>query len=278
MPTKPFLLCRLCLLFLLVFLMHGTSTLTAVTQDDIDFRKETYVNKKGNRLLYRLYVPTVYDKDRKYPLLLWLHSGDGRGSDNVKQLTKENQLATHFWISKDVQASFPVFLFVPQCPLGENWSEPEFNQPGKALELTVEALGKIRTQYSIDPDRVYIGGQSMGGLGVWTLLQKYPGEWAAALVMSAYDNFSDVDAIVRVPVWVFQGDADDSVPTTMVRDMMHQLKKANANLRYTEYHKGNHEVWKRAYADPDLVPWLSAQHRGGGLKSQVGSGTSPPTR
>ena len=128
-----------------------------------------------------------------------------------------------------------------------------------------------------DPDRIYIGGQAMGGLGDWTLLQKYPGEWAAALVMSAYDNFSDVDAIVRVPIWVFQGEADDSVPITMVRDMMHQLKKAKANLRYTEYHKGDHEVWKRAYADPDLVPWLSAQRRGG-PDSQVGSGAAAPTK
>lgn len=275
MPPKP---CLLCVSFLLLFLIQGKPTPTAVTQDDIDFRKETYVNKKGDRLLYRLYVPTGYDKDRKYPLLLWLHSGDGRGSDNVKQLTKENQLATHFWISKDIQASLPVFLLVPQCPVGENWSEPEFNQPGKALELTVEALGKIRTQYSIDPDRIYLGGQAMGGLGVWTLLQKYPGEWAAALVMSAYDNFSDVDAIVPVPVWVFQGDADDSVPITMVRDMMRQLKKAHVNLRYTEYHKGDHEVWKRAYTDPDLVPWLSAQRRRAGPNGQVGSGASPPTK
>jgi hypothetical protein len=71
---------------------------------------------------------------------------------------------------------------------------------------------------------------------------------------------------------------DDSVPITMVRDMMKQLKKANANLRYTEYHKQDHEVWKRAYAEPDLVSWLSAQHRTPPPDGQVGSGAAPPNR
>lgn len=242
------------------------------TQDDFDFRKETYVNKKGDRLLYRLFVPLGYDRERKYPLLLWLHSGDGRGSDNVRQLTHENQLATHFWISKDIQLTTPMFLMVPQCPMGENWAEPELNQPGRALQLTIEALAKIRAEFPIDPDRIYIGGQAMGGLGVWSALQKFPGEWAGALVMSAYDNFTDVAAIAAVPVWVFQGDADDSVPVSMVRTMMQQLKKANGKVRYTEYRKGDHQVWKRAYADPELAPWLLSQRRGSPGGQETGAG------
>lgn len=249
-----------------------------LTQDDIDFRKEVYVNKKGDRLPYRLFVPLGYVKDRKYPLLLWLHSGEGRGSDNIRQLTKENQLATHFWINKDVQATFPVFLLVPQCASGENWAEPELNQPGKSLQLTMEFLGKLQAEFPIDPDRVYVGGQAMGGLGVWSLLQKYPGMWAGALIMSAYDNFTDVDAIAHTPLWVFQGEQDDSVPVTMVRDMMLQLKKAHANVRYTEYRKGDHAVWKKAFTEPDLVSWLSAQRRSTPSGSQVGSGTAPSNR
>jgi len=70
-----------------------------LTKDDIEFRKKMYANKKGERLPYRLYVPLGYDANRKYPLLLWLHGGDGRGSDNVKQLNGGNQLGTHFSVS-----------------------------------------------------------------------------------------------------------------------------------------------------------------------------------
>ena len=141
--------------------------------------RDVYIGKSNARLPYRLFVPLGYDANRKYPLVLWLHGIDGRGSDNIKQLTKENQLGTHFWITSEVQTKFPVFVFAPQCPSGENWSEPEFNQPSKWLVLTMEALAKVEKDFSIDPDRVYLAGQSMGGLGVWSLLQNYRGQWAA---------------------------------------------------------------------------------------------------
>jgi predicted peptidase len=249
-----------------------------LTQDDVDFRKDTYANKAGDRLPYRLFVPLGYDKNGKYPLILWLHGNDGRGVDNKKQLEKDNQLASHFWISKSVQNSFPVFVLVPQCPVGKNWAEPEANQPTVYLQLAMEVLAKIQKQFPVDPDRVYVGGQAMGGLGVWSLLQKYPGVWAGALIISAYDNFTDVSNIAPVPVWLFQGDVGDSVPVTVVRDMVRQLKKANANIRYTEYRKVTHDVWKEAFGEPDLVSWLSAQRRSMKAGGQVGSGGAAANR
>jgi predicted peptidase len=259
---------------LLFLLSQGIAAGADLTKDDIDFRKDVYAGKTKDRLPYRLFVPLGYDANRKYPLLLWLHGVDGRGSDNVKQLTHENQIATHFWITSEAQTKFPVFVLVPQCPSGEPWAEPEFNQPSKWLLLAMEVLAKVEKQFSIDLDRVYIGGQSMGGLGVWCLLQNYRGQWAGAIILSAYDTFSDVPAIAEVPLWVFQGDADQSVPVEMVRSMMHQLKKAHANLRYTEYHKSDHEVWNRAFSEPDLLPWLSSQKRNPPPGGQVGSGAN----
>ena len=248
-----------------------------LTKDDIEFRKKIYVNKTGERLPYRLYVPLGYDPNRKYPLLLWLHGGDGRGSDNVKQLNGGNSIATHFWTGKDVQLNFPMIVLLPQCPSGDNWSDPDMNQPTKWLELTMSALADIQKEFSIDPDRIYLAGQSMGGLGVWSTLQAYPGKWAAAVILSAYDNFTDIPALAQTPLWVFQGEADETVPVTLVRDMMKQLNKAHANLRYTEYPKTDHEVWKKAFAEPGLLAWLSAQKRGQPAGGQLGSGAAAPT-
>jgi predicted peptidase len=250
-------------LTVLILLIASGVSATDLTQDDYDFRKEVYVAKSGDRLPYRLFVPLGYDKNGKYPLLLWLHASDGRGSDNVKQLTNENQVATHFWISKNVQSAFPVFLLVPQCAAKENWAEPELNEPGKSLQLAIELLKKIQTEFPIDPERIYVGGQGMGGLGVWSLLQKRPDLWAGAMVLSAYDNFTEVKAIATVPVWVFQGGEDDSVPVNMVRDMVRQLKKAKADVRYSEYRRVGRDTWRNVFAEPDLVSWLAAQRRYG---------------
>lgn len=248
-----------------------------LTKDDIDFRKKAYVSKDGTQLPYRLYVPLGYDANRKYPLLLWLHGGEGRGSDNVKQISGGNQVAMHYFSSDAVQLKDSMFLLAPQCPSGENWSDPELNQPTKWLEMTMSALADVEKEFSIDTDRVYLAGQSMGGLGAWSTLQAYPGKWAAAIILCAYDNFTNVKALAQTPLWVFQGADDESVPVTLVRDMVKQLHKAQANLRYTEYPKTGHQVWNKAFAEPDLLPWLSSQKRGQPAEGQLGSRAGSPT-
>jgi predicted peptidase len=243
-----------------------------LTKDDIEFRKKVFSAKKGEELHYRLYVPLGYDASRKYPLLVWLHGGDGRGSDNLRQLNGGNQIATHFFAGEEVQLKFPMFILLPQCPSGQNWSDPEINQPTRWLELTMGALAQVRKEFSIDPDRLYLAGQSMGGLGVWSTLQAYPKIWAAAIILSAYDNFTDIQAVAQTPIWLFQGQNDDTVPVLLVQEMVKQLKKAHANLRYTEYPKTGHEVWKKAFAEPELLPWLSSQKLARAGEGQVGSG------
>lgn len=265
------------ILAVLVFMLAPLACGGQLTSDDIEFRKKTYVNKKGEQLPYRLFVPLGYDASRKYPLLLWLHGGDGRGSDNVRQIGGGNQIPTHFFVGKDVQLKESMFVLIPQCPSGDNWSDPDLNQPTKWLELAMNVLADVQKEFSIDADRLYLAGQSMGGLGAWSTLQAYPGKWAAAIILSAYDNFTDIKALTRTPIWVFQGESDDTVPVLLVRDMMKQLHKAHANLRYTEYPKMGHAVWKKAFAEPDLLPWLSSQKLGQAAGGQVGSGVVAAT-
>lgn len=274
----PKLLRGVCVLLMLCFPLGFLTSAAELSKDDIEFRKNAYVSKKGERLQYRLFVPVTYSKERKYPLVLWLHGGEGRGSDNVHQITKSNERGSHFWTSEENQQKFPAFVFAPQCPIDDNWADPELNEPGKALLLTIDALDSVEKEYSIDLDRIYIVGQSMGGLGVWSLLQKYPEKWAAAIVISAYDNFTNPTVITRIPVWVFQGDADQTVPVDLVRQMMTQLKKLHANLRYTEFHKADHDIWNRVFAEPGMLSWLSGQTRGQATPAspgQLGSSASP---
>ena len=101
------------LLFTLVLPLAPLVRSAQLTKDDIDFRKKVYADKAGSRLPYRLFVPLGYDSSRKYPLLLWLHGGDGRGSDNGKQLSGGNQMATHFFAGDSVQLKLPMFILLP---------------------------------------------------------------------------------------------------------------------------------------------------------------------
>jgi predicted peptidase len=136
------------------------------------------------------------------------------------------------------------------------------NEVGGPLQLAMEIFALVEKEYSIDPDRIYLAGQSMGGMGVWSLLQTYPQLWAGAIVVSSYDNFTNVRAITRVPLWMFQSEMDMTVPVDLARQMVRQIKKAGGSPRYTEYHKIKNEPWDEAFAEPQLVAWLASQKRG----------------
>lgn len=234
----------------------------AADKNDAAFLKKMYTTKQGAQMPYRLFLPQGYDSRQKYPLVLWLHGAMGRGFDNVAQISGGNELGSHVWTAPENQARMPAFVLAPQCPDREYWSEPELNQITPQLQMALDILAIVQKEYSIDPGRIYIAGQSMGGLGVWALAQAFPEKWAAAVVLCAYDNLTNVQGLGRVPVWVFQGDADDTVPVELVRKMMKDLKKAGVTPRYTEYHKAGHDVWLKAFAEPELVPWVAAQKRG----------------
>src|SRR6202040_2970649 len=194
----------------------GQTSAQILKKDDLIFRKKTYADKQGNQMPYRLFVPANYDASQKYPLIFWLHGAAGRGSDNLKQISGGNENGTHIWTTPANQAQLPALVLAPQCPEDRYWSEPETNEISPDLQMALDILASVQKEFSIDPDRIYLAGQSMGGLGVWSALQAYPGKWAAAVIMSAYDNFTNVSALAHTPLWVFQGEADETVPVTLV--------------------------------------------------------------
>lgn len=93
-----------CTVTILLAAMAQGVTRIDFSRDDIDFRKEVYVNKQGDKMPYRLFVPVGYSSANTYPLILWLHGVEGRGNDNVKQITRGNEKGTHVSISSEVQA------------------------------------------------------------------------------------------------------------------------------------------------------------------------------
>jgi predicted peptidase len=120
----------------------------------------------------------------------------------------------------------------------------------------------------------------MGGFGSWYLAQKYPGHFAAMIVIcggirppaAALKNFPDLTKVVppdspisyteaavrvgKVPVWIFHGANDDIVPVTESQRMNAAMKQVGAEVHYTEYQGIRHDSWDKAFDDPKLFPWL----------------------
>jgi predicted peptidase len=89
------------------------------------FRERIFKNERGETMPYRLFVPSNYDAKKKYPIVLWLHGGGGRGNDNLKQISGGNLSGTRFWTSAEAQKKYPSFVLAPQCPDEQMWTTVE---------------------------------------------------------------------------------------------------------------------------------------------------------
>ncbi len=122
-------------------------------------------------------------------------------------------------------------------------------EPAAPLQTALELLFMIQEKYSIDPDRVYITGISMGGFATWEAMIRHPRNFAAAVPVCGGGDVSFADRITHIPVWAFHGADDPVVPVKCGRLMIETLEQAGGNPRYTEYPGVGHNSWDRAYAE-----------------------------
>jgi predicted peptidase len=227
------------------------------------FLARSFHSATGETMQYRIFVPTGYDAGQKYPVVLWLHGAGGRGSDNLAQISGGNFTGAHVWTTPENQAKYHAFVLAPQVELAKGWARPHANTPPVSVRLALEILDALEKEFSIDRGREYVVGQSMGGEGVWAALSGSPGRFAAGVALCGYGDAVMIPRVVRVPVWIFQGQADPVVPADLGREWVAELRKAGGTPKYTEYPGIGHAVWDVAFSEPELLPWLFAQRRNG---------------
>ncbi len=231
------------------------------------YAARTFTSPDGRTLGYRLLMPKNYDAAQKYPLVLFLHGAGERGTDNIAQLKNGAPLV---FAHPDIREKFPCFLVAPQCSLEQKWSAvDDWKGPVKFSEESTEptklalgALDALMKEFSIDPDRVYLAGLSMGGYGTWDLLTRDPQRWAAAVPVCGGGDPMRIAAAKGVAIWAMHGTKDNVVPVIRTQELIGALKAAGGEPLFSEYPYASHDAWSTAFAEPLLLPWLFAQKRG----------------
>lgn len=173
---------------------------------------------------YRLLRPLLFDATQTYPVIVSLHGGGGKGTDNAAQLRKWNQFLTE----EPVRQDYPCYVLAPQTT--ELWGAGEL--------ATIKAI--IAELPSVDMDRIYILGHSMGGHGTYILTQLDPDYFAAAAPsagsgLKTTEDFVDVSLIKDIPFWVFHGDKDHVCPIEKDQVIFAQMKEQGGNMKFTTW-------------------------------------------
>ena len=196
---------------------------------------------------YALYVPKAYDADKKYPLVISLHGAGSNHRLNLRRVFGKGNLPGE----TDAEATryFPrlrdVEYFVAS-PLARG----TLGYQDIAERDVYDVLNDVKKRFSIDEDRVYLTGLSMGGGGALWLGLTRPDIWAAiAPVCAAAPQQVRLLAgnALNLPMHLFHGSIDPVVPVANSRQWQHDFLELGCPVEYTEYPNVRHNSWDNAY-------------------------------
>lgn len=257
--------------YILLAIFIYLSMAPAVAQELPVYEKRMFVHR-GDTLPYRVLLPENYDPNGNYPILFFLHGAGERGNDNEKQLTHGSTL----FINDTVRREFPAIIVFPQCPSDSYWSNVDIQEqpdgrrefyfstrgkPSTGMRLFLRLVRRLKKEEAVDPQRMYIGGLSMGGMGTYEALRRKPKWFAAAFAICGGDNTANVAKYAHVPLWIFHGEQDDVVPARHSMVIIQELEREGATPKSTFYPDAGHNSWDAAFAEPDLLPWLFSHRK-----------------
>lgn len=203
------------------------------------FVRKAYQSKLDKTLQpYMVYLPTDYNPENNYPLVLYLH---GSASDETNIMSMKHLIPDGF---------------IGLAPNGRGPSNC-YTWDNAQADIS-EALNAVMQSYSIDKDKVLLTGFSMGGYGVYRTYFEMPNKFQALAVFSGhpdiankwqgeenlYPNFTQIKYLKKfkdVPIFIFHGKEDRNCLFETTRNLIEKLKKAGARVKFVSEDDKGHE-------------------------------------
>ncbi len=217
--------------------------------NDPRVQHRTYVMEEtGETIPYALFVPSGYDPASPAPLMVSLH-GAGRQYDWLMNYAGFLDQADHH--------GYVVVTPLGYTRRGGYGYRGDSEQDRRAEEDVMNVFRLVTDELSIDENRIYLWGHSMGGAGTYYLASRYPDVWAGLAAVaggSMNAGYVDAEAIRHIPFLVIQGSDDRVVPTTGVRESVAKMRELGMQHLYIEIPGGDHSLF--ISRDPEVVGHL----------------------
>jgi len=212
---------------------------------DVFLLKYNQINNSLNAP-YVVYIPKDYDCNNKTPLIIYLHGGVSTKDfhETPVEYAKQNYFTEFAKMNNWI-------IVYPMANKETAW----WNLVG--INNLRSQLRKLKSQYNIDDNRIYISGFSDGGSGSYHIALNAPNDFVAFYPLNGMISVGS--AVTQIPVYLpnFQNrfvyavntDKDGLYPAKNMRNFIKLSLEAKANLFYKEYWGFGHTF---EYANDEL--------------------------
>lgn len=231
-----------------------------------DAKAQDWIGFDKNSLHYEVLLPKHYDQHTRYPVVLYLHQLDM--GDVPRALLKQ---VDGWFNTEDFRSRHAAIVVVPMLDQTGDPGGRQINFGGKreghiGEDNTIAAVTQVLDHFSVDRTRVYVTGNSMGGMGAWQMLLDYNTQtgtkghiFAAGMPLAGAHRTADpaksAEALRQVPIWAIHGSQDKEVSLDWDRAMA-RLLSDSPTFRYTEVAGVGHDVWDGYYPRREVWDWL----------------------
>lgn len=205
----------------------------------------------GEGIPYRLFVPSGWDEQARYPILITLRAGMSvnnnhrRGNDFVREAEQRGYIVISPMGYRPLpqpyyNSPYPVIRPAGPSEPGAGWTAEE----DRRAELDVlYVLGLVAAEYNADLSRVYIHGQNPSGSGAMSFVANYPDRFRAAIISSApivtedypFERIED-----KVALFIVHGSEDTANPIEASRALAEAARAAGVEADYATIPGGTH--------------------------------------
>lgn len=168
---------------------------------------------------FNLYMPE--DLTKTYPLVVVFHGF----SDTNNLLAYRTSVA---WAEPEAQEKWPCIILAPIIPDEDYYTSEGRDAVYKSLYEKIQGMIENR---DVDPDRIYIMGNSFGGMATIEFCEKYPELPAGAMALCSALNYSEtamdhLEAIMDIPLRIYHAENDSTIPSSTSKEMAQKLMAA----------------------------------------------------
>jgi poly(3-hydroxybutyrate) depolymerase len=122
----------------------------------------------------------------------------------------------------------------------------------RAEQDVLFVMDLVAKEYDVDPQRVYLMGNSSGGSAVWAYAAKYPHRWTAIAPSAAplEDGNFPYEELKSVPVLVIHGDKDTVMSFEASKAMVDHARAKGVDATWLPVVGGTHVD---AWAQPEVI-------------------------